>query len=209
MLAPAALAVAVCVGLGISAFESDLSGREFGWRQLLSVAALVFVGLGLLPVVAGAVNGRWGLPAQGAEQPLAFLGRPSTTGVSRVLWLGDPRALPGRRLDGAPRPGLRAHPRGSARRNPGLHPGRPGPGQPGRQRGRARRVGRHRAPRAPPGLGRGALRRGGRRTLGLGTEHGPTLGQRTAARRPRAGSPRAGRPAGGAGRPRGAGLRQR
>ena len=94
MLAPAALAVAVCVGLGISAFESDLSGREFGWRQLLSVASLVFVGLGLLPVVAGAVNGRWGLPAQGAEQPLAFLGRPSTTGVSRVLWLGDPRALP-------------------------------------------------------------------------------------------------------------------
>ena len=94
VLAPAALAVAVCVGLGISAFESDLSGREFGWRQLLSVASLVFVGLGLLPVVAGAVNGRWGLPAQGAEQPLAFLGRPSTTGVSRVLWLGDPRALP-------------------------------------------------------------------------------------------------------------------
>ena len=73
VLAPAALAVAVCVGLGISAFESDLSGREFGWRQLLSVAALVLVGVGLLPVVAGAVNGRWGLPSQGAEQPLAFL----------------------------------------------------------------------------------------------------------------------------------------
>ena len=94
VLAPAALTVAVCVGLGISAFENDLSGREFGWRQLLSVAALVFVGVGLLPVVAGAVNGRWGLPSQGAEQPLAFLGRPSTAGVSRVLWLGDPRALP-------------------------------------------------------------------------------------------------------------------
>jgi hypothetical protein len=52
------------------------------------------VGLGLLPVAAGAVNGRWGLPSQGAEQPLAFLARPSTAGVSRVLWLGDPRALP-------------------------------------------------------------------------------------------------------------------
>jgi hypothetical protein len=104
VLAPAALAVAVCVGLGISAFENDLSGREFGWRQLLSAATLVFVGLGLLPVVAGAADGRWGLPAQGAEQPLAFLARPSTTGVSRVLWLGDPRALP---VGGwAVRPGL-------------------------------------------------------------------------------------------------------
>ena len=94
VLAPAALAVAACVGLGISAFENDLSGREFGWRQLLSVAALVFVAVGLLPVAAGAVDGRWGLPTQGAEQPLAFLARPSTAGVSRVLWLGDPRALP-------------------------------------------------------------------------------------------------------------------
>ena len=94
VLAPAALAVAACVGLGISAFENDLSGREFGWRQLVSVAALVFVALGLVPVAAAAAGGRWDLPSQGVEQPLAFLGHPSTTGVGRVLWLGDPRALP-------------------------------------------------------------------------------------------------------------------
>jgi GT2 family glycosyltransferase len=95
VLAPAALAVAACVGIGIAAFENDLSGREFGWRQLVSVAALVFVAVGLLPVVAGAVGGRWDLPAQGVEQPLSFLARPGTgTGVARVLWLGDPRALP-------------------------------------------------------------------------------------------------------------------
>ena len=94
VLAPAALAVAACVGLGISAFENDLTGREFGWRQVVSVAALVFVALGLLPVVGGAAGGRWDLPSQGVEQPLAFLSHPSTTGVTRVLWLGDPRALP-------------------------------------------------------------------------------------------------------------------
>ncbi len=93
VLAPAALAVAACVGIGIAAFENDLSGREFGWRQLVSVGALVFVAVGLLPVVGGAVGGRWDLPSQGVEQPLAFLGRPSS-GVARVLWLGDPRALP-------------------------------------------------------------------------------------------------------------------
>ena len=93
VLAPAALAVAACVGIGIAAFENDLSGREFGWRQLVGVAALVFVAVGLLPVLGGAVGGRWDLPSQGVEQPLAFLARPST-GVARVLWLGDPRALP-------------------------------------------------------------------------------------------------------------------
>ena len=77
VLAPAALAVAACVGLGISSFENDLTGREFGWRQVVSVVALVFVAVGLLPVVAGAVGGRWDLPAQGVEQPLAFLDHPA------------------------------------------------------------------------------------------------------------------------------------
>ncbi len=94
VLAPAALAVAACVGLGIAAFENDLTAREFGWRQVVSVATLVFVVLGLLPVVAAAGGGRWDLPSQGVEQPLAFLAHPGTTGVGRVLWLGDPRALP-------------------------------------------------------------------------------------------------------------------
>ncbi len=94
VLVPAALAVAACVGLGISAFENDLTGREFGWRQVVSVAALVFVALGLVPVAASAAGGRWDLASQGVEAPLAFLARPGTTGVARVLWLGDPRALP-------------------------------------------------------------------------------------------------------------------
>lgn len=93
VLAPAAVAIAACVGLGISAFENDLTGREFGWRQLVGVGALVFVAVGLLPVLGAAAGGRWGLPAQGIEQPLGFLNRPSPE-VTRVLWLGDPRALP-------------------------------------------------------------------------------------------------------------------
>jgi GT2 family glycosyltransferase len=94
VLAPGALAVAACIGLGISAFENDLTGRTFGWRQVVSVGALVCVVVGLLPVLAGAVGGRWGMPSQGVEQPLDFLSHPSTAGVARVLWLGDPRALP-------------------------------------------------------------------------------------------------------------------
>ncbi len=94
VLAPAALAVAACLGVGISSFENDLTGREFGWRQLSSAAAVIFVAVGMLPVVAGAVGGRWGLPSQGIEQPLSFLDHPGATDAARVLWLGDPRALP-------------------------------------------------------------------------------------------------------------------
>jgi hypothetical protein len=52
------------------------------------------VALGLLPVAAGAVGGRWGLPSQGVEQPLGFLSNHGHAEVARVLWLGDPRALP-------------------------------------------------------------------------------------------------------------------
>jgi GT2 family glycosyltransferase len=94
VLAPAALAVAAGIGLGISSFENDLAGQAFGWRQVASGAALVAVVVGLLPVAAGALNGRWGLPSSGIEQPLAFLDKGDGRGTYRVLWLGDPRALP-------------------------------------------------------------------------------------------------------------------
>jgi GT2 family glycosyltransferase len=94
VLVPAAIAVAAGVGLGVSTFENDLAGLAFGWRQIVSGLALVAVLVGVLPVVAGAVGGRWGLAANGIEQPLSFLDRVGTVGAYRTLWLGDPRALP-------------------------------------------------------------------------------------------------------------------
>ena len=94
VLVPAAIAVAAGIGLGISSFENDLVGMAFGWRQVVSGLALAAVTVGLLPVFAGAANGRWGLPANGVEQPLSFLARTNTTASYRTLWLGDPRALP-------------------------------------------------------------------------------------------------------------------
>ena len=94
MLAPAAVAVAACIGLGIASFESDLAGRAFGWHQVVSGVAVVAVVVGMLPVALGAISGRWNLPTSGAEQPLAFLSRTTSGDAARVLWLGDPRALP-------------------------------------------------------------------------------------------------------------------
>jgi GT2 family glycosyltransferase len=94
VLVPAAIAVAAGVGLGISSFENDLTGMAFSWRQVVSGLALAAVTVGVLPVVAGATNGRWGLPVTGVEQPLNFLTRTPTPASYRTLWLGDPRALP-------------------------------------------------------------------------------------------------------------------
>ena len=208
VLAPAALAVALCIGIGIAAFENDLSGREFGWRQLVSVAALVFVAVGLLPVLGGAVGGRWDLPSQGVEQPLAFLARPST-GVARVLWLGDPRALPA----------------GGGRSNPGLAyaltpqalpdaaqvfaPAGPGPADEVAKAVRLAVAG------GTVHLGR-LLAPAGVRYVVVVDALAPSLVgsspasvERAAAGRPQRRPPRAGRPPGGAGRARRAGLRER
>ena len=94
LLAPAAVAIAACVGLGVAAFESDLSGYSFGWRQIVTALAVVAAVVGLVPAVIEAGDGRWGLPATGFAEPLSFLANPGTADAYRVLWLGDPRAVP-------------------------------------------------------------------------------------------------------------------
>ena len=77
---PAAIAVAAGIGLGIASFETDVARVAFSWRQVVSGVAMIAVSLGMLPVAVGALDGRWGLPANGVEQPLAFLDRPNATG---------------------------------------------------------------------------------------------------------------------------------
>jgi GT2 family glycosyltransferase len=100
VLVPAAVAMAACVGLGVAAFEADLSGYRFGWRQLVSAAAVAALVIGMIPVVVDARGGRWGLPGTGYADALSFLSAApagsgqATVGGYRVLWLGDPRALP-------------------------------------------------------------------------------------------------------------------
>jgi GT2 family glycosyltransferase len=94
VLVPAAMAVAAGIGLGVASFENDVAGNVFSWRQVISGVAMIAVVLGVLPVAAGALDGRWGLPANGVEQSLTFLNRPDDPAAYRVLWLGDPRALP-------------------------------------------------------------------------------------------------------------------
>ncbi|MCU1485015.1 MAG: hypothetical protein JWN67_1761 [Actinomycetia bacterium] len=103
LLAPAAAALSLSVALGAVAFERDLRGYHFGWRQVASLVAGAAVLLSVVPVLAGSIDGRWDLPSSDDAASLSFLRRPAlqTEGSFRVLWLGDPEVLPvaGFRLD--------------------------------------------------------------------------------------------------------------
>ena len=94
LLAAAAVGVAGAVGLGVAAFETDLAGYRFGWRQGVAVLSIGALGVGLLPAVAEAADGRWGLPVSGYAGSVPLPAVRTSSHAYRVLWLGDPRALP-------------------------------------------------------------------------------------------------------------------
>ena len=95
LLVPAAVGVAVGIGLGVAAFESDLPARRFGWRQGIAAGAAVMAAVGALPVLAAAASGRWDVPLTGYGEATAWMAAKAPPGGFRVLWLADPRTLPG------------------------------------------------------------------------------------------------------------------
>jgi hypothetical protein len=95
LLTPAAVALAMSAALGVVAFEMDLPGYRFGWRQGASMIAGLALAIGVVPVLAATFDGRWHAPDQSFEPVLAFLrDDAATTGPFRVVWLGDPDVLP-------------------------------------------------------------------------------------------------------------------
>ena len=96
LLTPAALALALCAALGMAAFEVDLPRYRFGWRQGASLAAAAAALIGALPIVAAASDGRWHQPPSDFDGLLSWMAeqRAEGEGDFRVLWLGDPEALP-------------------------------------------------------------------------------------------------------------------
>jgi GT2 family glycosyltransferase len=102
LLAPAAVGLALSAALGVVAFEIDLPGYRFGWRQGASVVAAAALALGTVPVLIAMFDGRWHAPDQSLESVLGFVqDEQATAGPFRVVWLGDPEVLPlaGWRLD--------------------------------------------------------------------------------------------------------------
>jgi len=82
------------VGLGLAALETDVVRAHFGWRQLLGTVGVLAALLGLLPALGSVGDGRWKLAGTGYGDTLGFLTTPQLVG-QRILWLGDPRAIPG------------------------------------------------------------------------------------------------------------------
>jgi GT2 family glycosyltransferase len=94
VLVPAALGVALAAGLGVSALLDDMRRSRFGWRQVSAVAAAVGLALPLVPFVADTASGRWNLPSADWPTEVSWMSGLPSPGGFRVLWLGDPAALP-------------------------------------------------------------------------------------------------------------------
>ncbi len=90
----AAAPVALAIALGAAAFEVDLRGFSFGWRQLASLGAAGAVALACLPMLLGVHSGRWGAPTRDLAGVLSWMPDKVGEGAFRVLWIGDPAALP-------------------------------------------------------------------------------------------------------------------
>ena len=94
LLVPGAVALATCAGLGLVAFEIDLRGYHFGWRQVVSTVAAAGAVFATLPVLGSAFDGRWHSPTSGVEDVLSWVPDKRPDGAFRVLWVGDPAVLP-------------------------------------------------------------------------------------------------------------------
>ncbi len=90
-------ALAFAAGLGVLAFELDLPAYRFGWRQIAPPAAALAIALGALPIFGASFGGRWDQPERDLGGSLAFVneGARLDQGDFRILWLGDPAAVPG------------------------------------------------------------------------------------------------------------------
>ncbi len=94
MLPFLACGLSIAAAVAISVASNDVRQARLGWRQ--PVAALTFVGLviGVVPLAANAIDGRWNQRSLSLTQLLAQIPTNSPSGDSRVLFLGDARVLP-------------------------------------------------------------------------------------------------------------------
>jgi len=101
LAAPATVAVAASCGLAAAAFELDVRRYRFGWRQATGVVAAACLLVGLAPALGTVFGGRADLPATGFDATSSEFTIPAPEG-SRVLWVGNPRALPGASFQAGP-----------------------------------------------------------------------------------------------------------
>ena len=108
LLAPAAVGVALCAACAAAAFEQDVRGGSFGWRQPLALLSGIAIVLGVVPAVAATADGHWSTPSNALVQPSQQFPVDPPEGDFRTLFIGDTRvmSLAGWRLDDAGRFGV-------------------------------------------------------------------------------------------------------
>ena len=94
LIAAAGAGLALATALGMAAFEVDLPGYRFGWRQAVSSAAALAVLLGILPLASGIADGRWKMPGGDLDRPMGLVLDQAEQPPGRVLWVGDPEVVP-------------------------------------------------------------------------------------------------------------------
>lgn len=93
LLVPAALGLALAVGLAVGALRTDVHHFHFGWRQVTAAAVPVLLILPVLGFGVDALSGRWDAPSTDWNQSLSWMTNRDDGGF-RVLWVGDPYVLP-------------------------------------------------------------------------------------------------------------------
>ena len=88
------IGLSLAIGAGLAAFERDVAGSDFGFRQVFSMVAATLMVVASVAWVARSANGRWGLPEEGNLAVVGTLTSQAPEGEYRTLWLGDADVLP-------------------------------------------------------------------------------------------------------------------
>jgi GT2 family glycosyltransferase len=94
LLVPVAVGIAIAAGCIIASFDVDVLAGTFGWRQPLAVLSMVALAVGVVPGTLAVANGRWNMPTRTLSSVLNQFPTDPATGDYRILWIGDPRAIP-------------------------------------------------------------------------------------------------------------------
>ncbi|MEO1058087.1 MAG: glycosyltransferase, partial [Actinomycetota bacterium] len=95
LLSPVAAGLAIAAGAALAAFDLDVRGGSFGWRQPLGLLASVAVVVGVIPGVYALGDGAWDAPSTPLSSVLeARLPPADEDGSYNTLVVGDARLLP-------------------------------------------------------------------------------------------------------------------
>jgi len=95
LLVPVALGLAISAAAALAAFDLDVRGGTFGWRQPLGILSTFAVVVGLAPGIGALADGSFQVPTTPLARLLdASLPDESDAGDYNVLLVGDPRLLP-------------------------------------------------------------------------------------------------------------------